>query len=153
MVHFDGHGTTIQDEGGVGALWFETSDGGLDRVRAERFGDLMNGFHVPFVVLEACRTATKMPAHDTVASALVRQSVGTVLAMGYAVHVDMTREFMAAFYEAVASGSAKPCKRPARQCTPTRAGGLASARKPPQLSSSIGSSRMGVSKRGSIFAC
>ncbi len=102
VVHFDGHGTTLPMELGIGALCFETDDGVLDLVRAPQFGDLMARFNIPLVVLEACRTATKSFAQDTVAGALLRQGVGTVLAMGHAVHVDMTRELMAGFYEGIA---------------------------------------------------
>ncbi|NQT13535.1 MAG: CHAT domain-containing protein, partial [Planctomycetes bacterium] len=104
VVHFDGHGTTLPKEAGVGALCFEKDDGSLDLVRAPRFGDLMSGFNIPLVVLDACRTATKSFAQDTLAGALLRQGVGTVLAMGHAVHVDMTRELMGAFYEGIARG-------------------------------------------------
>ncbi len=104
VVHFDGHGTTLPMELGIGALCFETDDGVLDLVRAPQFGDLMARFNIPLVVLEACRTATKSFAQDTVAGALLRQGVATVLAMGHAVHVDMTRELMAGFYEGIARG-------------------------------------------------
>lgn len=104
VVHFDGHGTTLPLEGGVGALCFENDAGGLDQVRATQLGDLLSRFNIPLVVLEACRTATKSFAQDTVAGALLREGVGTVLAMGHAVHVDMTRELMAAFYAGVARG-------------------------------------------------
>lgn len=104
VVHFDGHGTTLPLEGGIGALCFEDEKGGLDLVRATELGDLLSRFDVPLVVLEACRTATKSFAQDTVAGALLRQGVGTVLAMGQAVHVDMTRELMAAFYAGIARG-------------------------------------------------
>ena len=90
VVHFDGHGTTLPEEAGIGALCFEKDDGSLDLVRAPRFGDLMSGFNIPLVVLEACRTATKSFAQGTVAGALLRQGVGTVLAMGHAVHVDIS---------------------------------------------------------------
>jgi hypothetical protein len=41
VVHFDGHGTTIPHEGGIGALCFEKEDGSLDLVRATQIGDLM----------------------------------------------------------------------------------------------------------------
>ncbi len=104
VVHFDGHGTTLPAEAGIGALCFEQDDGALDLVRAPQFGDLMSGFNIPLVVLEACRTATKSFAQDTVAGALLRQGVGTVLAMGHAVHVDMTQKLMGAFYEGLAEG-------------------------------------------------
>ena len=104
VVHFDGHGTTLPKEAGIGALCFEKEDGTLDQVRATRFGDLMARFKIPLVVLEACRSATKSFAQDTVAGALMRQGVGTVLAMGHAVHVDMTQKLMKSFYQGIAGG-------------------------------------------------
>jgi len=106
VVHFDGHGTTLAAEGGIGALCFEDAEGSLDLVRAPRLGDLLSRYDVPLVVLEACRTATKAFAQDTVAGALLRQGVGTVVAMGHAVHVDLTRELMAGFYGAIGDGAA-----------------------------------------------
>jgi len=104
VVHFDGHGTTLPMQGNVGALCFEWDDGGRDDVLASDFGEVMSRFNIPLVVLEACRSASKMSAQDTVAGALLRTGVGTVLAMGHAVHVDMTRALMAAFYEGIARG-------------------------------------------------
>ncbi len=104
VVHFDGHGDYLAEEGGVGILCFEKDDGQMDRVRATRFGDLMARFHVPLVVLEACRTGTKFFTQETLASALLRKGVGTVVAMGHAVHVDMTRLLMEGFYGAIARG-------------------------------------------------
>jgi hypothetical protein len=102
VVHFDGHGMTT--DGGVAALCFENDTGQLDRVLADRLGTLLAGLDIPLVVLAACRTAMKDSAEETVATALLRQGVGTVLAMGYAVHVDMDREMITGFYEAVAQG-------------------------------------------------
>lgn len=102
VVHFDGHGTTA--EAGVGALCFEDDKGELDTVRADRLGTLLAGLDIPLVVLAACRTSMKDSSEETVATALLRQGVGTVLAMGYAVHVDMDRELIAGFYEAIAQG-------------------------------------------------
>lgn len=97
VVHFNGHG-------GVGVLSFEKADGMKHAVRAQRFGDLMAGFDIPLVVLEACRSAEKISAQETVAGALLRQGVGTVVGMGHAVHVDMTRHLMVGFYGAIARG-------------------------------------------------
>jgi tetratricopeptide (TPR) repeat protein len=102
VVHFDGHGTTI--EGGLGALCFENDEGRLDLVRADQLGHLLAGRHIPLVVLAACRTATRVSAEETVAGELLRQGVGTVVAMGHAVHVDMDRELIAGFYESIARG-------------------------------------------------
>jgi tetratricopeptide (TPR) repeat protein len=106
VLHFDGHGTTLEAEGGIGALCFEDAAGGLHFVRAPELGDLLSSYDVPLAVLEACRTATEAFAQDTVAGALLRHGVGTVVAMGHAVHVDLTRELMAGFYGAIGDGAA-----------------------------------------------
>tara|TARA_R110002072_G_scaffold13481_2_gene56876 strand:- start:76678 stop:81408 length:4731 start_codon:yes stop_codon:yes gene_type:complete len=103
VVHFDGHGTTLPTEAGIGALCFENDDESLDLVRATQFGDLVSRFKVPLVVLEACRTSTKTLDRETVAGALVKQGVGSVVAMGHSVHVDMTRILMQSFYESVSA--------------------------------------------------
>lgn len=104
VVHFDGHGTTIQQEGGIGALCFEQADGAIDLVRAPKFGDVMARFQVPLMVLEACRTSMTVSAQETVAGGLLRRGVGTVVGMGLSVHMDLTRTLMAGFYGALARG-------------------------------------------------
>jgi hypothetical protein len=121
VVHFDGHGTTLPHEAGIGALCFEAADEALHLVRATEFGDLMSRFDIPLVVLEACRTATKALARETVAGALLKQGVGSVLAMGHSVHVDMTRILMGSFYESLAAGCAigdalQAARNQAQQC-------------------------------------
>jgi tetratricopeptide (TPR) repeat protein len=102
ILHFDGHGVTA--DGGVGALCFEDAGGGLDLVKAARFGEKLAGARVPLVILSACRTAAPVSGEGTVAAELLRQGVGSVLATGYAVHVDLDRLFMGAFYDALARG-------------------------------------------------
>lgn len=102
VLHFDGHGDRLHD--GQGVLLMEWPDGSKDTVPAEMFGDDLTAFQIPVVVLEACRTADKTSSQETVASALLRRGVGAVMAMSHSVHVDMTREFMAGFYRAIAAG-------------------------------------------------
>src|SRR5262249_48547102 len=51
VLQFDGHGTTIAAEGGIGALCFENEEGRLHRVRATELGDLLARFRIPLVVL------------------------------------------------------------------------------------------------------
>lgn len=105
VLHFDGHGTTMPDEAGVGALCFEDDQAQNKFVRAQELAELLSGERLPVAVLEACRTADKVQSEETVASALVRHGVGSVLAMGYAVHVDLTKVFMERFYRAIAQGA------------------------------------------------
>lgn len=97
VVHFDGHGDH-------GVLHFEDQNGNKDEVDGADFGAELAAFQIPLVVLEACRTAAKASGQDTVAGALLRAGVSTVIGMGHAVHVDLTRAFVSAFYERVACG-------------------------------------------------
>jgi tetratricopeptide (TPR) repeat protein len=108
VVHFDGHGDH-------GVLLFEDQNGNKDEVEAADLGAELAAFQIPLVVLEACRTAAKASAQDTVAGALLRAGIGTVIGMGHAVHVDLTRAFTSAFYERVArSGSLGQAMQAAR---------------------------------------
>jgi len=97
VVHFDGHGDT-------GMLCFEKKNGRLDRVKAESLGELLAKFRIRLAALEACRTSTPGASQETLAGELLRRGVASVIAMGYAVHIDMTQRLMAAFYEALAGG-------------------------------------------------
>jgi tetratricopeptide (TPR) repeat protein len=104
VVHFDGHGTTLPHEAGIGALCFEGADEALHLVRATEFGDLMSRFDISLIILGAMRTSTKALARETVSAALLKQGIGSVVAMAYSVHVDMLRTLMGSFYESLAAG-------------------------------------------------
>ena len=111
VVHFDGHGTYLP-EAGIGALCFEKPDDGsgdsqTDFVRADRLGNLLAQYHIPLVVLEACRSATvgKMSVFRSVAPRLIQAGVGSVLSMGHAVHVEAARVLLDRFYRELVRGT------------------------------------------------
>ena len=111
LIHFDGHGTFMPDAQ-VGALCFEKPEGGsgessTDLVRADRLGDLLAKYHVPLVVLEACRSATvgKSAVFRSVAPRLIEAGVGSVLSMGHAVHVEAARLLLDRFYRELVRGT------------------------------------------------
>jgi hypothetical protein len=111
VVHFDGHGTFLP-EMQIGALCFEQSDDGsgdsqTDLVAADRLGDLLAQHRIPLVVLEACRSATvgKTLVFRSVAPRLLQAGVGSVVAMGHAVHVEAARILLDRFYRELASGT------------------------------------------------
>ncbi len=111
VVHFDGHGNFLP-EMQIGALCFEQSDDGsgdsrTDPVAADRLGDLLAQHRIPLVVLEACRSATvgKTLIFRSVAPRLLQSGVGSVVAMGHAVHVEAARILLDAFYRELASGT------------------------------------------------
>ncbi|HXO40737.1 MAG TPA: tetratricopeptide repeat protein [Thermoanaerobaculia bacterium] len=111
LVHFDGHGTFLQ-EAQIGALLFEKPDGGSGRsesdlVPADRLGDLLASYAIPLVVLEACRSATlgTMAIFRSVAPRLIQAGVGSVLSMGHAVHVEAARLLLDRFYRELVRGA------------------------------------------------
>jgi tetratricopeptide (TPR) repeat protein len=112
IVHFDGHGTFLP-EIELGALCFEQPDGatGLaesrtDYVRADRLGDLLAAYEIPLVILEACRTGTigKVSVFRSVAPRLIEAGVGSVISMGFAVHVEAARVLLERFYRELVTG-------------------------------------------------
>lgn len=110
VVHFEGHGTFVQ-EIGLGALCFEKpSDDGAasetDYARADRLGNLLAAHRVPVTILEACRSSMtgKVPAFRSVAPRLVDAGVGSVVAMSHAVHVEATKILLERFYREIVAG-------------------------------------------------
>ncbi len=111
LVHFDGHGTFLP-QSQIGALLFEKEDDGtgasaMDLVPAEQLGNLLASYHIPLVVLEACRSATvgKAAVFRSVAPRLIQAGVGSVLSMGHAVHVEAARLLLDRFYRELARGT------------------------------------------------
>jgi len=111
IVHFDGHGNFSQEEQ-VGVLYFEEpavafGKAAADPVSAIDLGDLLASYSIPLVILEACRTATVSPTtvFSSVAPSLIHAGVGSVLAMGHAVHVEATRLLMDCFYRELVQGA------------------------------------------------
>jgi hypothetical protein len=106
IVHFDGHGTFLPTTG-LGALAFERPDETSDLVPAPRLGDLMVRQGVPLVLLEACRGAdlSDRPVFGSVAPALLKSGVTSVVAFSHSVHVGAARLLVERFYRELAAGS------------------------------------------------
>ena len=113
ILHFDGHGgygehtrTSDRDHfgGHEGRLHFEDGNGGVDEITASKLAEQLQGCTVPFVVLNACRSAKldarafKGRAFASVAGSLVHCGFRGVLAMAYNLSVTGAHEFLPAFY-------------------------------------------------------
>jgi tetratricopeptide (TPR) repeat protein len=105
LVHFDGHGVYLPQLG-VGALCFEKADGTNDLVKGPDLGDLLQRMRVPVALLEACQTADLAcaPVFGSVAPALLKSGVGSVVAFSHAVLVSASRILIERFYKAVCKG-------------------------------------------------
>ena len=113
ILHFDGHGgygSSAPDpapglfRGHEGRLMFETADGKPDEITASALDEQLKGCTVPFVVLNACRSAqldaqaAEGRAFASVAGALVHAGFRGVLAMAYNLTVTGAQQFLPAFY-------------------------------------------------------
>lgn len=143
ILHFDGHGwygvavpggglapRHTFDVGPQGSLVFEKEDGSPDPVTAETLSQLLREHRLPAVVLNACQSATiddrAEDAFASVAAALVRAGVRSVVAMAYSLYVSGAQEFMPALYrrlfergdlaEAARAGRQKMYERKGRVC-------------------------------------
>lgn len=116
VVHFDGHGVLagrragsvaphMFAEGGEGFLEFEPADGSSGRVSAAQFALALHDAEVPLVVLNACQSGAMSEQVDAaIATRLMQEGIGAVVAMGYSVYAVAAAEFMAAFYERLFAG-------------------------------------------------
>lgn len=111
VLHFDGHGV-YDRHAGLGALCFEHPDD-AQRARGPRrhcnvpspeLGALLRDHGIPLVFLEACQTAQAESANESVAGALLKTGVGSVVAMSHSVLVETSRRFVEAFYRALSRG-------------------------------------------------
>ena len=126
MFHFAGHGafeptrTPIEgarefgdpepapgspDSGG-GHLVFETPGGSPDRLSAGQLGVILREMGVRVAVLNACRTASRdgIRSWSSVAAALLKAGVRSVVAMQHAILDASAIAFAAAFYRSLAIG-------------------------------------------------
>ncbi|MBC8752453.1 CHAT domain-containing protein [Paraburkholderia sp. WC7.3b] len=130
IVHFDGHGGFAASPAGSpsahafrgpqGQLVFEEEDGSADPVTADQLSQLLREHRIPIAVLNACQSgmqsAEAEDAFASVATALLRAGVRSVVAMGYSLYVSAAREFLPAFYERLFdSGSIAEATRAGRQ--------------------------------------
>jgi tetratricopeptide (TPR) repeat protein len=127
IVHFDGHGGfgavpagSGKFEAPQGKVAFEKDDGSEDLVTANQLSELLREHHIPIAVLNACQSAMLSEQADdafaSVATALLKAGVRSVVAMGYALYVSAAREFLPAFYRTLfKSGSVAQAVRGGRQ--------------------------------------
>jgi hypothetical protein len=107
IVHFDGHGSYGVKpapfgsphilRGPEGHLIFEDDQGKPDPITAEQLSVLLREHHMPAVVLNACQSAmVDEGAKDpfaSVAAALLKSGVRSVVAMAYSLYVSGAQEF------------------------------------------------------------
>ncbi len=106
VVHFDGHGVYLKDTG-VGALCFEKADATKDLVSGGDLGELLAAMQVPLALLEACQTADLSDTvFGSVAPALLRHGVGSVVAFSHSVTVTGATILVQALYQALCDGDA-----------------------------------------------
>lgn len=111
VLHFDGHGV-YDRHAGLGALCFEHAEDAAKPTGKRRhaivatpeLGALLRDHGIPLVFLEACQTAQAESASESVASALLKTGVGSVVAMSHSVLVETSRRFVEAFYRALYAG-------------------------------------------------
>lgn len=105
IVHFDGHGVYLPDTG-VGALCFEDEATRNHLVPGRHLGDLLAYHAVPVTLLEACQTADVSDrVFGSVAPALLRAGVGSVIAFSHSVLVTAARILVQRFYQELAQGA------------------------------------------------
>jgi tetratricopeptide (TPR) repeat protein len=110
VVHFDGHGV-YDPSVGLGGLCFERPEDSnkLEQrrhvtVNSNELGPLLRDHRIPLVCLDACQSAQAGQASESVASALLKVGVASVVAMSHSLLVETSRRFVAAFYGALARG-------------------------------------------------
>jgi hypothetical protein len=111
ILHFDGHGVYSAEMPGPdrhtfqwpeGKLVFETDDGEPDPITAEKLSALLKEHAVPGVVLNACQSAMVGHGADdpfsSVAAALLKSGMRSVVAMAYSVYISGAQQFLPSFY-------------------------------------------------------
>ncbi|MBF0444908.1 MAG: CHAT domain-containing protein [Magnetococcales bacterium] len=146
IIHFDGHGgysrqaqedtvhslsSNNSNSAPIGKLYFENINSGPDPVPANKLAVLLNEFRIPIMVLSACRSAAinhqAKDASSSVAAALMKAGVRSVVAMGYNLWVSGAQRFVPTFYErlfktgrvdeAVRAGRQEMLASPGRDCS------------------------------------
>jgi hypothetical protein len=116
ILHFDGHGSFvaadyIEGESG-GQLVFEANNGAPDAISAEKLSTLLRECAVPAVVLNACQSAmldaNSEDAFASVATALLKSGIRSVVAMSYSLYVSGAERFLPAFYRSLFTEGSMP---------------------------------------------
>ncbi|GJL74981.1 CHAT domain-containing protein [Nitrosomonas sp.] len=135
IVHFDGHGgydangddsdyqqhdNNHSYKGPQGKLVFETPEGRADAIESTRLTQLLSEYAIPITVLNACQSATIDEQADdpfaSVAAALLKAGIRSVVAMGYNLYVSAAQQFVPAFYQSLfLQGSVSEATRAGRQ--------------------------------------
>ena len=131
ILHFDGHGSyggaPTHDSSNAfdfrtaqGQLIFEDDHGKPDPHDAERLAELLQEYHIPVVVLNACQSGMvderAKDAFASVAASLQRSGVRSVVAMAYSLYVSGAQQFLPDFYQRLfSSGSIGEATRAGRQ--------------------------------------
>ncbi len=145
LVHFDGHGGYGVDvekssntpnphtlrQYAEGCLVFETATGTPQPITAATLTTLMQEHRIPMMVLNACQSA-KVDEHAkdpyaSVAAALMKAGIRSVVAMGHSLYVSGAEQFVPAFYQNLIKtgqvGEATRAGRKAMLLHPSRACG------------------------------
>jgi tetratricopeptide (TPR) repeat protein len=110
IIHFDGHGgfggasgDGNRYGGPQGTLAFEDAEGKPDSVTAAQLSQLLREHRIPIAVLNACQSAMLGKGSDdafaSIATALLRSGVRSVVAMGYSLYVSAAQQFLPDFYQ------------------------------------------------------
>jgi tetratricopeptide (TPR) repeat protein len=113
IVHFDGHGGYGEAghpagsqhifKGTQGKLIFEDVEAEEDPIEADKLSQLIAEYRIPIMVLNACQSARiderAEDAFASVAAALLRAGIHSVVAMGYNLYVSGAQQFVPAFYQ------------------------------------------------------
>ncbi|WP_338848131.1 CHAT domain-containing protein [Massilia sp. W12] len=110
VLHFDGHGV-YDPHVGLGGLCFEHPEDSAkweqrrhELIYTDKLGPLLDQHRIALVFLEACQSATAQDATDSVATALLKSGVASVVAMSHSVLVSTARRFVETFYHSLAAG-------------------------------------------------
>jgi CHAT domain-containing protein len=130
ILHFDGHGSYGGGapgsnlghvlQGPEGRLIFETEEGKPEPIAAEQLSTLLREYAVPAVVLNACQSGmldqSAQGPFASVATALLRSGMRSVVAMAYSLYVSGAQRFLPAFYDRLfEQGSVAQAVRAGRQ--------------------------------------
>ena len=107
-------------QGPEGRLIFEDDQGNPNPITAEQLSVLLRQHHIPAIVLNACQSAmVDQGAKDpfaSVAAALLKSGIRSVVAMAYSLYVSGAQEFLPAFYrDLFRTGNVAKAARAGRQ--------------------------------------